>query len=344
MSRGWRKSGKISANKWRNPDKLNCVAWKGIGNPIPVQQLGQCLKEEIEKSKGKKRGRRMSEYVSFFVPWQEESKRREEKRKEKQNKQAKKAPTETANPPPYQPQPSAPNPFEAGQPSPPTPCPTTSKNPFTSPQNPYASARRQLNLMINKDTPTPGFPPPLSPPPLGQFPLVQMPNPNYGRPRGAAAVEGGEPPRDEEPFTYTYQPWTAEDRKHVLKDVPPLSEGHQQWRDAVELIRQNWLLNGQEMLQVLQDLLGLRFARVRGNFTGSNADGEFLRNDQLQAALNPVYDRIRTILAPRPDYAKIGETTQKENETASDFLDRLRPVFRQNSGLEHVEGPDTPYE
>lgn len=57
-----------------------------------------------------------------------------------------------------------------------------------------------------------------------------------------------------------------------------------------------------------------------------------------------MYERIRTILAPRPDYAKIGETKQKENETASDFLDRLPPVFRQNSGLEYTEGPETPYQ
>lgn len=333
-------SGYISSNRWRNPHKLNCAAWKGIGNPAPVQQLGQCLKEEIEKSKGKKRGRRMLEYVSFFVPWQEESKRREEKRKEKQSKQAKTAPTETANPPPYKPPPSAP---EAEQPKPPTLCSATSHNPFPN-SDPYASVKRQLNLMKNRDTPTPGFLPPLFPHTLGQYPLVQMPNPNYGRPTGPLAAEGEEPQRDQDAFTYVYQPWTAEDRKHVLKDVPPLSEGHQQWRDAVELIRQNWLLNGQEMIQVLQDLLGLKFASVRGDFTGIGDDREFLRNDALQAALQPVYERIRTILAPRPDYAKIGKTRQKENETASDFLDRLCPVFRQNSGLEYTEGPETPYQ
>lgn len=153
----------------------------------------------------------MSEYVSFFVPWQEESKRREEKRKEKQNKQAKKVPTETTNPPPYKPQPSAPNPFEAGQPSPPTPCPTISKKPFTSPQDPYASARTQLKLMTQPD-PSPGFPPPLWPlSPLGQFPLIQEPNPNYGRATGPAV--DGVIPRDNRVVTYSFRPWSAEDRK-----------------------------------------------------------------------------------------------------------------------------------
>ncbi|KAL3973638.1 uncharacterized protein LOC109200185 isoform X2 [Oreochromis niloticus] len=98
------------------------------------------------------------------------------------------------------------------------------------------------------------------------------------------------------------------------------------------------------MLQVLQDLLGLKLARVRGEYTGNGADGEALRGDDLIQALNPVYERIRTILAPRPDYGKIGETKQNENESASDFLDRLRPVFRQNSGLEYDEGVNTPFE
>lgn len=337
-------AGQISANKWRNPDKLNCVAWKGISNPTPVQQLGQCLKEEIEKSKGKKKGRRMSEYVSFFVPWQEESKRREEKRKEKQNKQAKKVPTETTNPPPYKPQPSAPNPFEAGQPSPPTPCPTISKNPFTSPQDPYASVKTQLKLMTQPD-PSPGFPPPLWPlSPLGQFPLIQEPNPNYGRATGPAV--DGVIPRDNRVVTYSFRPWSAEDRKNVLKDVPPLNEGHQQWRDAVELIRADWCLNGREMLQVLQDLLGLRLARVRGNYIGTREDGTPIEagHADLTAALNEVYERIRVTLAPRPDYGKIGETKQKDNESASDFLDRLRPIFRQNSGLEYDPAPNSPYE
>lgn len=60
--------------------------------------------------------------------------------------------------------------------------------------------------------------------------------------------------------------------------------------------------------------------------------------------MTQLYERIRVRLAPRADYAKIGEVKQKEAETASDFLDRLRPVFRQHSGLNYEEGPDTPYQ
>ncbi|KAL3981334.1 collagen type VI alpha [Sarotherodon galilaeus] len=197
-------AGQISANRWRNPKRTNCTAWEGNCSPGQIQQLSKCLHAEIEKTSGKKKVLRMFEYVSFFVPWQEESKKREEKRNKKQNKQSEKPPTETTNPPPCQPPPSAPGPPETEQPYPPNPYPPVSKNPFVKPQDPYVSARQQLDLMTRED------PPPWPPGPLGQFPLIQAPNPDYG---------------------------------------------------------------------------------------------------------------------------KIGETKQKENESASDFLDRLRPVFRQNSGL-----------
>uniref|UniRef100_A0A669BSM8 Reverse transcriptase RNase H-like domain-containing protein n=1 Tax=Oreochromis niloticus TaxID=8128 RepID=A0A669BSM8_ORENI len=208
-------AGKISANRWRNPKKTNCTAWEGNCSPGQIQQLSKCLHAEIEKTSGKKKVLRMFEYVSFFVPWQEESKKREEKRNKKQNKQSEKPPTETTNPPPCQPPPSAPSPPDTEQPYPPNPYSPVSKNPFVKPQDPYVSARQQLDLMTRED------PPPWPPGPLGQFPLIQAPNPDYG---------------------------------------------------------------------------------------------------------------------------KIGETKQKENESASDFLDRLRPVFRQNSGLEYDEGVNTPFE
>ncbi|XP_019207501.1 uncharacterized protein LOC109197025 [Oreochromis niloticus] len=232
-------AGKISANRWRNPKKTNCTAWEGNCSPGQIQQLSKCLHAEIEKTSGKKKVLRMFEYVNFFVPWQEESKKREEKRNKKQNKQSKKPPTETTNPPLYQTPPSAPGPPDTEQPYPPNPHPPVSKNPFVKPQDPYVSARQQLDLMTHED------PPPWPPGPLGQFPLIQAPNPNFGRITGEPPqTPGGALPRDRHPFTYTFLPWSAEDRKNVLKDVPPLNEGHQQWRDAVELIRSSWMLNG----------------------------------------------------------------------------------------------------
>lgn len=105
-------------------------------------------------------------------------------------------------------------------------------------------------------------------------------------------------------------------------------------------------MNGHEMLQVIQDLLGLKIWTVRGNFTGTGVDGHVLGpgSDELRTAMTDLYDRIRIRLAPRADYAKIGEVKQKDAESVSDFLGRLRPVFRQHSGLNYEEGPDSPYQ
>lgn len=108
----------------------------------------------------------------------------------------------------------------------------------------------------------------------------------------------------------------------------------------------HWHLNGHEMLQVIQDLLGLKMGTVKGDFTGSDDQGIALlpTSEPLRAQLAGLYERIRVRLAPRADYGKIGEIKQKEAETASDFLDRLRPVFRQHSGLNYQEEPQTPFQ
>lgn len=96
----------------------------------------------------------------------------------------------------------------------------------------------------------------------GLFPMIATPNPRYGQPTGGENNE-----RDENPNIFVFRPWSQTDRQNVLKDVPPLNEGFIQWRDAVELIRRQWYLNGHEMLQVIQDLLGLKMGTVRGDFT-----------------------------------------------------------------------------
>ncbi|XP_039868498.1 uncharacterized protein LOC120721921 [Simochromis diagramma] len=183
------------------------------------------------------------------------------------------------------------------------------------------------------------------PGPPGIFPMIAVPNPRYGQLTGKGEA-GGEAQRDNNPTTFVFRPWSQKDRQNVLKDVPPLNEGFIPWRDAVEMIRRQWYLNGHEMLQVIQDILGLKMGTVRGDFTGSAADGTPLTpvSQDLETAVANLYDRIRVRLAPRADYGKIGEVKQKENETASDFLDRLRPVFRQHSGMDYNEGPDGPYQ
>lgn len=179
------------------------------------------------------------------------------------------------------------------------------------------------------------------PGPSGLFPMIATPNPRYGQP-----TSGDNNERDDNPFLYVFRAWSQTDGLNVLKDVPPLNEGFETWREAVELIRTHWHLNAIEMLQVIQDLLGLKMGTVKDDFTGTDPQGRALgpTSDALRNQLTPLYDRIRTRLAPRADYGKIGEVKQKEAETASDFLDHLRPVFRQHSGLNYQEEPQTPFQ
>lgn len=353
-------AGQISSNRWRNPDKLKCPTWEGKCSPTSVQQLGKCLQEEIGKCKGKKKNQCMSEYITFFVPWQEESKRREENRSKKQSKQQDKDQKQVpiphpacVQPPPYQ------IPSQAS--APPPPPPQNPKNPFLQPSGPYGPAIHALNLRKN-NYPTPqeqedigkdpsgrdmgGIVDPPGPYDGGIFPLIAVPNPRYGRPTGPPG-DNGVTPTDRDRIIHAYHPWSAEDRKNVLKDVPPLSEGYQPWADAVTLIRTNWRLDGREMLQVLQDLLGLQFARVRGNYTGMTQDGTSAipaQSNTLRDAIDGVMERVRTQLAPKPNYGKIGETKQKPQESPGDYLDRLRPVFRQNSGLDYAEDLNSAYQ
>lgn len=334
-------AGRISLNRWRNRKKFNCPAWEGKCNPSAVAALKEKLQSELNtETKTKTKSKRLTEW-QYFKAWMAENDKRTATREIKQKNKQKQSPT----PPPYMP----------------TPCPTSAppvcEKPSTKTPGPYDSARRALALVSKNhhseegdlgkdpyDREQGGWPDP--PPPGGQFPLLAVPNPRYGMATGPPGADNAPAPVDDRQLLYTYRPWSHEDRKNVLKDVPPLNEGFQPWQDAVELIRQNWGLNGSEMLQVLQDLLGLRFARVRGTFNGCDAAGELFptNSPDLNNAMNEFYARVRTMLAPRPDYGKIGEVKQKEAETASDFLDRLRPVFKQHSGLNYEEGPDTPYQ
>lgn len=99
-------------------------------------------------------------------------------------------------------------------------------------------------------------------------------------------------------------------------------------------------------MQLFQDCLGLSWGRIRGDFTSSQPDGRAFPpgHADLQAALIPVFDRARQQLAPRANYGKIGQVKQSDTENPHEYMDRLRPVFRQNSGLNYADDPQSPYQ
>lgn len=263
-----------------------------------MTKLKETLQAEINTEKNPKKKTKRIQELQYFKAWKEEEERRSENRQKRQKK--KETALQNSQPPPYVPMPSVPEP--------------QSKNPFTNQSNPYAQARHALNCMavnknpqedIGKDPTGRDMGGNVDPPgPSELFPMIATPNPRYGQLTGGANNE-----RDENPNIFVFRPWSQTDRQNVLKDVPSLNEGFIQWREAVELIRRQWYLNGHEMLQVIQDLLGLKMGTVRENFTGSDENGRALDPgfDDLQAAITHLYERIRVHLAPRAvnHFAKI---------------------------------------
>lgn len=140
--------------------------------------------------------------------------------------------------------------------------------------------------------------------------------------------------------------WTHKDRQNVIKGIPLIQEGYEPWQVAVREVITQWHLNGHEVIQLFQDCLGLSWGRIRGDFTGSLPDGRAFPpgHADLQAALIPVFDRARQQLAPKANYGKIDQVKQSNTENPHEYMDRLRPVFRQNSGLNYADDPQSPYQ
>ncbi|KAE8297885.1 hypothetical protein D5F01_LYC02364 [Larimichthys crocea] len=175
------------------------------------------------------------------------------------------------------------------------------------------------------------------------YPLVQVANPRYGQAMG----EDGQ--LDPNPTMLVYRPWSAHDRKKATSDIArPSAQGG----SAEEFIREmrgvcdSYMLNGHEIYDCLRDVLKNDWCRVSGDFNGSDANGGPRPNgdNDLQLALNALYDRVRAMWPPRVDYSKIGETQQKEDESPADYRYRLEVVFQANSGIQPNNDANSPYQ
>lgn len=175
------------------------------------------------------------------------------------------------------------------------------------------------------------------------YPLVQVANPRYGQ------AMGEERQLDPNPTMLVYRPWSAHDRKKATSDiVRPSAQGG----SAEEFIREmrgvcdSYMLNGHEIYDCLRDVLKNDWCRVSGDFNGSDANGGPRPNgdNDLQLALNALYDRVRAMWPPRVDYSKIGETQQKEDESPADYRYRLEVVFQANSGIQPNIDVNSPYQ
>ncbi|XP_048843435.1 uncharacterized protein LOC125715668 [Brienomyrus brachyistius] len=159
-----------------------------------------------------------------------------------------------------------------------------------------------------------------------QCPLVEVANPNR------------EP--DGRPETMlVYRPWTAEDRTAALKGIPPVDEGVPEFWTAILELQSSFHLNGREMFQCLRQLFNHKWGKVAGDFTGHGPDNQPLAHNSqaLQQSMQQLHGRIETVFMRRADYGRIAQCKQKDGEEPEDFMDRMRVVFRGNSGIPYNE-------
>ncbi|CAI5644600.1 unnamed protein product [Oreochromis niloticus] len=373
-------AGRISANRWRNPQKAKNFSWEGKCNPSAVTQLKASLKQEITLTKDPKKKLKRKEEYKLFQAWETEAERRTENKKKKGEKKKQLAAAliapddETTKQARAEQKPPLTNPHNSllnpsVKPFTPTAEKTTSIKPKKSSlkRSPIATramttkstnAHKNTQAMLaehetdfhpgrsdygsEEERDSRGSHPDPPPPSTLACPLVEVANPRYGTLLGDD--QGGS--RDNRPTIFVYRPWTHKDRQNVVKGIPAIQEGYESWQTAVREVITQWHLNGHEVIQLFQDCLGLSWGRIRGDFTGSLPDGRAFPpgHADLQAALIPVFDRARKQLAPKASYGKIGQVKQSDTENPHEYMDRLRPVFRQHSGLEYADDPQSTYQ
>ncbi|KAL3992405.1 DNA excision repair protein ERCC-4 [Sarotherodon galilaeus] len=315
-------AGQISASRWRNPKKTKCPTWEGKCSPSALTQLREALLKEIAETKNLRKKGKCSHELQYFKAWKAEAARREESKKKRQEKKDKKSEKQNLT-------------ASLVKPEDETQC----------------SAR---NMCIN--------PPPYAPPPPTSAATAAA-SPTSAATAAASptsAATAAAPPIKHSPISgrtrsHTQHPYVKVQtmlNKLSLKDSPQKEIGDTVDPPATGIYPlvavanpRFGLIIGPEGQEEQDDRPHIHVFRP-GDYTGSNAGGvaHAPGSTDLINDLTNLYERIRVRLAPRADYGKIGEVKQKEAETASDFLDRLRPVFRQHSGLDYEEAPERPYQ
>ncbi|KAL4008007.1 hypothetical protein ACER0C_001859 [Sarotherodon galilaeus] len=372
-------AGRKSANRWRNPQKAKNRSWEGKCNPSAVTQLKAALKQEITLTNDSKKRLQRKEEYRLFQAWENKTEWRTENKKKKDEKKKQLAAAlitpddETTKqaraeqrPPPTNPHNSLLKPptklstLAAEKPTSIKPTSSFKRSPIMTRamKTKFANACKDEQTMLTEHDKNfhpehdygseekcdgcGSHPDPPPPPSTLACPLVEVANPRYGTLLGDDQGGG----RDNRPTIFVYRPWTYKDRQNVIKGIPSIQEGYEPWQTAVREVITQWHLNGHKVLQLFQDCLGLSWGRIRGDFTGSLPDGRAFPpgHVDLQAALIPVFDRACQQLAPRANYGKVGQVKQSDTENPHEYMDRLRPVFRQNSGLEYADDPQSPYQ
>ncbi|XP_032365953.1 uncharacterized protein LOC116684173 [Etheostoma spectabile] len=153
--------------------------------------------------------------------------------------------------------------------------------------------------------------------------MMEVANPHYG--------EDGDQART----IRVYRPWTNTEMTEACKGLGDPTKDAQEWVTNFKQLMASYQLNGYEATKALQMCFGHNWTRVRGNYTGKDADEAWLPagSDSLNVQVAEVGEKVTTVWKRRPDHSKIQVTRQTDGEDIYQFRGRLEDVFKANSGL-----------
>lgn len=174
--------------------------------------------------------------------------------------------------------------------------------------------------------------------PVPTYPLVEVANPHFDpqQPRGAG----------NNPVMRVYRPWTESDLHEACKGLGSATEEPNKWTENHAQLVTSYGLNGWEINRTFLTCLGFHWGRVRGNFTGKGQDGQWLPagTPELKAQTEGVYGRVRTTWRQRPDYGKINQCKQGNEESVEEYRGRLEQAFIKHCGLPEDSAPESPFQ
>ncbi|KAK2841798.1 hypothetical protein Q5P01_011998 [Channa striata] len=104
------------------------------------------------------------------------------------------------------------------------------------------------------------------------------------------------------------------------------------WVERHKQLVNSYGLNGWEIEQTLKKSLTYNFGRVKAGYTGRNCQGQILPTEDqaLQAQLQLVHNAVKETWKRTPDYVKISQCRQKDNEDVFEFRARLEDTFKDH--------------
>ena len=158
-------------------------------------------------------------------------------------------------------------------------------------------------------------------------PMIEMPNPNAGRedlyPTAA-------------PTMCEYRAWTISDVKSATADIPHPREGPEDCTAKLRMLADTFHPNAAEFETCVRSVLGIEWCLIAETWSAldvNNRPLKYAKKNEYQVRIEGLLERIERHFLGHADFLKISDCVQKGNETIQEYLERLRKVFKANSGL-----------